>query len=148
MMLDTNILVYANDPRDRAKQERAMQVYEELTRSGRAVVSVQCLTELFNVLTRSANPRMSLNTAARLVEGIAASCQVLDLTPSIVTRACWATERFQLSIWDSLIWAAAERHAVPIILTEDLQHNQLIAGVRIVDPFHPEFRLSTLSGSN
>jgi predicted nucleic acid-binding protein len=39
-------------------------------------------------------------------------------------------DRFQLSFWDALIVAAAKRLACPLLLTEDLQTNQALEGIR------------------
>lgn len=47
VLVDTNILVYVYDPRDRAKQDRAILVLDQLFDAERAVLSVQCLTEFF-----------------------------------------------------------------------------------------------------
>lgn len=46
-LVDTNILVYAYDPRDRVRQEKAIFVLDQLFDAERAVLSVQCLTEFF-----------------------------------------------------------------------------------------------------
>jgi predicted nucleic acid-binding protein len=44
-------------------------------------------------------------------------------------------ERHLLSFWDALIIAAACRAKVYKILTEDLNHGQMIEGVLIENPF-------------
>jgi predicted nucleic acid-binding protein len=108
------------------------------------VLSVQCLSEPFNALTRKLSPRLSNTDAAHLVERIARACVVLDLTVETVLLALQATTRFQLSIWDALIWAVAKQNGLRFVLTEDLQHNQIIDGVRVLDPFHASFALSRL----
>lgn len=51
-LVGTNILVYAHDPRDRAKQDQALLVLDALVTSKQAAVSVQCLSEFFSVATR------------------------------------------------------------------------------------------------
>jgi predicted nucleic acid-binding protein len=148
VLLDTNILVYADDPTDTHKQQRAFDIYQSLTTAGRAVLSVQCLSELFNALTRKLTPKMSpadaAHDAAHLVERVARACVVLDLTIEIVLLALQATARFQLSVWDALIWAVAKQNGLRFVLTEDLQHNQIIDGVRVLNPFHASFALSRL----
>ena len=52
ILIDTNVLVYAHDPRDRRKQERALAVLDRLMNQGRVALSVQCLSEFFNTTTR------------------------------------------------------------------------------------------------
>jgi len=45
------------------------------------------------------------------------------------------SNRYGFSIWDSLIVAAAVEAHCSNLLTEDLQHGQLVDGVRIENPF-------------
>ncbi len=48
----------------------------------------------------------------------------------------------QMHIYDAHIWAAAHVNGVPTILTEDLPSQAVIEGVRYVDPFAANFKLS------
>jgi len=41
----------------------------------------------------------------------------------------------RLSFWDSLILRMTKQAGCRVLLTEDLQHGQLIDGIRIVNPF-------------
>ena len=41
----------------------------------------------------------------------------------------------QISFWDSLIVSGAKHAHCQVLLTEDLQHGAVIAGVRIQNPF-------------
>ena len=48
----------------------------------------------------------------------------------------WALQdRFALNYWDALMVAAAQQQGCTVLLTEDLQHDQRIDGLRIVNPF-------------
>jgi predicted nucleic acid-binding protein len=47
-------------------------------------------------------------------------------------------EAWMLSLWDSMIVAAAEQSAATELLTEDLNHGQIVAGIRIHNPFIPD----------
>lgn len=44
-------------------------------------------------------------------------------------------DRFGFSFWDSLIVAAAKLASCEILLSEDLQAGQDLAGLRVVNPF-------------
>jgi len=45
------------------------------------------------------------------------------------------SEVCQLSFWDSMIVAAAEQSGAARLLSEDMNHGEVIAGIRIVNPF-------------
>jgi predicted nucleic acid-binding protein len=78
------------------------------------------------------------------VDSIALNCRVLDLTLRVVMRACRASNDYQMSIWDALIWVAAKVNEVPCILTEDAEHGRLLDGVTYLNPFHDEFDAAEL----
>lgn len=143
-LLDTNVLVYAHDPRDRAKQERALLILDGLIRSGRAVLSVQCLSEFFRVVTRRLPEPMTPAHALAQVERLVRSCHILDLTPAVVLEGCRGAAHHGLSIWDALIWAVAKLNQVPYVLTEDAEHGRFLEGVRFLNPFAPASDLGML----
>jgi predicted nucleic acid-binding protein len=56
-------------------------------------------------------------------------------TPETILLASEIQERHLLSFWDSLIIAAAKQSSATTLLTEDLNHGQIIEGIRIENPF-------------
>ncbi|OAD22346.1 PilT domain-containing protein [Candidatus Thiomargarita nelsonii] len=56
-------------------------------------------------------------------------------TPETILLASEIAERNLLSFWDALIIAAARQGGAKTILTEDLNHGQLIEDIRIENPF-------------
>ena len=52
--IDTNVLVYANDPADRRKQHIARETL--LEHAGTLVLSAQVLAEFYSVVTRTFSP--------------------------------------------------------------------------------------------
>jgi predicted nucleic acid-binding protein len=58
-----------------------------------------------------------------------------EITPATVVRASEISEVWKISFWDGMIIAAAEQDEVSELLSEDLNHGQLIVGIRIVNPF-------------
>ncbi|MCJ7452155.1 MAG: hypothetical protein MUO39_06730, partial [Steroidobacteraceae bacterium] len=52
--------------------------------------------------------------------------------------------RYKLSWWDSLVVAAANKQACALLLTEDLQHTAVYAGVTVLNPFR--FGVQDLAG--
>jgi predicted nucleic acid-binding protein len=138
-LVDTNILVYPFDPRDAIKQRRAIAVVSHLIDHGLAVLSVQCLSEFYNAVTRRLAEPMSTRDGLLEVERFMGTCRVFDLTPAAVLEACRNAGARKLSVWDALIWAVAKLNQVPYVLTEDFQHGRFLEGVRFQNPFAPEF---------
>jgi predicted nucleic acid-binding protein len=46
-------------------------------------------------------------------------------------------ERWQTSLWDALIIAAARESGATTLISEDLNHGQDYGGVRVLNPFRP-----------
>jgi predicted nucleic acid-binding protein len=139
LLIDTNILIYAYDPRDRAKQRTATSIVEALIAARRAVLSVQCLSEFFSVATNKLPQPLTRSEARDEVQRFARACRVLDLTPGVALEGCRGAAELGLSIWDALIWAAAKLNQVPYVLTEDAEHGRFLEGVRFANPFAPAF---------
>lgn len=131
--VDTNVLLYAvsTDPGEAAKAERARTV---LTASD-LCLSVQVLGEFYVQATRSSRSHpMTHEQAVRLVESFT-RFRVQPGTTAVVRDALALRGRFGLSYWDAMIIEAARALGCGEVLTEDLQHGQDLAGVRVVDPF-------------
>ena len=139
ILLDTNVLVYCYDPRDRVEQDSALDLVNRLEAAGRAVLSVQCLTEFFQVVTARLPENLSREAATARIEGLVRSFPVLDLTPTIVLEAGRGAAAQSISIWHALIWATAKINQVPGILTEDADHGRYWEGVRYFNPFAASF---------
>ena len=145
ILVDTNVLVYVYDPRDQVKQRQAAIVLDKLLRTEQVVLSVQCLTEFFNTVTRRLPEPLTPAEASVRVERLTRLCRVLELTPLAVLECCRGTVEHRLSFWDALIWTVAKRNRIPYLLTEDAKHGRFLEGVRFLKPFDPAFDLDALS---
>ncbi len=134
VFVDTNVLLYSEDAADPGKQAAAREWLRELwvRRSGR--LSGQVLHEFYVNATRKLSPPMPPGDARAEVR------RYQRWLPWAVDHAtvetAWGIEsRFRLHYWDALIVAAAQQQGCRLVLTEDLQHDQHIDGMRIVNPF-------------
>jgi predicted nucleic acid-binding protein len=143
-LVDTNVLVYAYDPVDTFKRDRAAAVLAELGAHGVGVLSPQILSEFFVVVTRRIAQPLLLVEAERSITHYLRSWRMCELTGWTVLEAALGVSRHQLSYWDSLIWATARLGEVPLVLSEDFEDGRIIEGVRFVNPFRPGFDLHTL----
>jgi predicted nucleic acid-binding protein len=137
IFVDSNILIYAHDLDAVAKQLRAAACLRELWDSGGGRMSTQVLQEFCVNVTRKILRPLSGAAAREVVRNYA--CWVHSpITPATVIRASEIGETWKLSFWDSMIVAAAEQTAATELLTEDLNHGQVVAGIRIHNPFIPD----------
>ena len=129
---DTNVLVYSDDPRDPAKQRKALDLIKEHLRLRTGVVSLQVLQEYFS--TASGKLKIDAGLAKRRVE-VFAKFYVAEPTVSDVLAAIDLHRLHGLSFWDTLLVRMAKQTGCSVLLSEDMQHGQVIDGVRIVNPF-------------
>ena len=60
---------------------------------------------------------------------------VLAVTEAVFWAALQIKNRYNLSYWDSAIIADAMELGCQTVYSEDLNHSQSDAGVRVIDPF-------------
>jgi predicted nucleic acid-binding protein len=130
--VDTNILVYADDRRDRRKQALARDLVRLALTSGKGRLSTQVLTEFFAVATRKLG--LAAATVRRRVE-VYASLPVFRPAAEDLLNAIDLHRLHGVAIWDALIVRAALASGCRVLYTEDLQHGRTFDGLEIVDPF-------------
>ncbi|GJQ52761.1 MAG: twitching motility protein PilT [Anaerolineaceae bacterium] len=141
ILLDTNVLVYGFDLAERDKRAHALTILRELQNSSLGCISVQCLSEFFNAVTRGAKPKLPMERALEYVQGYLLSFPTYLLTPSIVMIAARGVKEHSLSFYDAQIWACALANDIPVIFSEDFQDGQVLEGIRFVNPFAKNFEL-------
>jgi predicted nucleic acid-binding protein len=143
-LVDTNVLVYAYDPTDGDRRDRAIEVLEFLGIRQLGSLSAQILGEFFVTVTRKIPTPMTEAEAEPSVTNYARSWIIYDLTKSIVLEAVRGPQRHRLSYWDSLMWATAKLNDVPNVLSEDFNDGALLEGVRFLNSFSTTFNLGWL----
>lgn len=130
--LDTNIVVYANDTRDKRKQKRCVEIIERALTTGDATISTQVLFEYASVaLTKLGQ---SAAVVRRQIE-LLSMLPVIPQSAALAIRATEIKELYGLSFWDAAIIAAAAEGGCSQILSEDMNAGQIYCGVRLVNPF-------------
>jgi predicted nucleic acid-binding protein len=127
VFFDTNVLVYVASA-DPQRSERA----GVLLREGGAV-SVQVLNELVSVLRSKF--RFDWESVETVLAVVHAHCEVVPLDLLMHQEALLLARLHQLSWYDALIVAAAQRAGARTLYTEDMQHGRAFDGLRLVNPF-------------
>ncbi len=126
--LDTNLLVYAHREGD-----HRMAIARRVLFEG-GVVGAQVLNEFASV----AHGKLGFTwpQVNEAIDNILILCPApRPLTVEIHLHALRLSDRYGFSIWDGLIVAAALEAKCSTLLTEDMQHGQVVEGVRIENPF-------------
>ena len=118
-VVDTNILVYAHDRRDAAKQRRARAPLAELARAGTAALPAQALAEFSSVMLRRPRPPARPAELIREIEWLARAFAVLPLTHQVVLQALRGVRDHGFSFYDGQIWGAARLAQAAVLLSED-----------------------------
>jgi predicted nucleic acid-binding protein len=132
VFLDTNILVYADDLNAGEKNTIALALLDTTIRSGTAVLSTQVLQEFFVTAVKKLG--VPAKTARRKVE-LLSKLSIVQVDVELILEAIDAHRLHQVSFWDALVLCAARVAGCARLMTEDLQHGQVLHGVRIENPF-------------
>lgn len=130
--LDTNILVYGDDRAEPAKQRTALDLIGAHRQQRTGVVSLQILQEYFVAATK----KLKLDpTIARNKVEIYSKFQVAEPTVSDILAAIDIHRLHGFSYYDALVLRMAKQTGCRVLLSEDMQHGQVVDSVRIVNPF-------------
>jgi predicted nucleic acid-binding protein len=129
---DTNVLAYAEGTNGVERRDAAVAVIRRLPQEG-AVIPVQVLGELFNVLVRKGG--RSRRDARDALLSWRDTFPVVETSPEVLLSAADLAADHQLSIWDAVILATAAQAGCRLLLSEDLQDGFTWAGVTVVNPF-------------
>ena len=135
VFLDTNIFVYAIDPRDRRKQALARSLIRNHIQGRSAAISYQVVQELLNLATtKFAKAITAVDAQAFLDLCLWPICEVF---PDLALYLDALTVRAETGwrFYDSLVVSAASRASCAILLSEDLQAGRVVRGVEIRNPF-------------
>jgi predicted nucleic acid-binding protein len=132
--VDSNILVYAYDIDAGVKRTHAGNLIRELLEAGSGRVSAQVLQEFYVTSTQKLRNPLHRQKAREIVGSFGPWVREYT-TSATVLRAIDLSELAKISFWDALIVAAAEQSNATILYSEDLNHGQVIAGIKIVNPF-------------
>lgn len=134
VFIDTNILLYARDGSQPAKQPIAMDWMRVLWRQRSGRLSFQVLNEYYVNLTQKLKPGLPPARARQDVRALMAWNPAR--TDKALMESAWQlADRYGFSWWDALIVAAARRQDCAWLLTEDMQDGLEVEGMRLVNPF-------------
>jgi predicted nucleic acid-binding protein len=131
--VDTNVLIYAHDVDAKRKHDTAKSVLRALWAERMGVLSMQVLQEFYVNVTRKIAVPLPKEAARQVVHTYSIWC--VETTPAEIAAAFRIEDESRIGFWDALIVASAAKSGATRILSEDLNAQQMIAGLRIENPF-------------
>ena len=132
--LDTNVLLYLFHNSEPRKKAKAQEVLRGEVAADRVVLSTQVLQEFYVNATRKLAPPLPPEVAEERVRDFS-KLPLVRTDEGMVLAAIARSRASSFSFWDALIVEAAIKGGADRLLTEDLQHGQVIEGLRIENPF-------------
>ena len=131
--VDTNLLVYAVDPDEPVKRARVKDCLTRIIKRHILVLSPQSLNECYRVVSAKSGA-MTKDDARRFVRAWSLFCTApYDFG---VTQQAWAIQdKYRYGWWDCMLLASALLARCDVFLSEDMQHEQTVAGLTILSPF-------------
>lgn len=134
VFVDANVLVYADDASEARRQPLAAAWLDALWSRHAGRLSTQVLNEFYVIATRKIRRPLGQGDARAKVRRYQL-WQPWQIDHQTVETAWRVEARYGLGYWDALIAAAAMHCGASVLLTEDLQHDQMLDALRIVNPF-------------
>jgi predicted nucleic acid-binding protein len=136
-LVDTNVLVYRFDNRFTEKQKIASEILRRGIGEDSVRLPHQAIVEFVAVVTRPIGGYVILKQldALREAEEFLKQFTVLYPNEAMLRDAIRGSATYQLNWFDAHLWSYAEHYGLPLILSEDLQHDRLYGTVRVVNPF-------------
>ena len=132
IFIDTNLLVYAIDSFDQDRKKHSRSILKQISNQYTGVISTQVMQEFYVAATKK------LNADPVIIKGILTrltNFEIISVSPELVFSAIDCSILNRLAFWDALIITSAASAKCKEVWTEDLNHDQIILGVRIKNPF-------------
>jgi len=135
IFIDTNILVYTLDQKNIEKRDMARKTVKKVVESHQPVISTQVIKEFYVVASSKlkADPIVVKNIIHNFH-----NMEIVNNDLDLIEQAIDISILSQLSFWDSLIIAAAEKANCEYVLSEDLNSGQNYRGIKLLNPFIKE----------
>ena len=132
VFIDTNILIYTYSVDEADKQMIANKVLEDY--SDVIIISNQVINELTNVLFKKF--KLSSNDIENTILELDTFVDIVGFDIRTQIKAVRIKEKYKLQYYDALIIATAIENGCTVLMSEDMQHHQVIEKVlTIINPF-------------
>jgi predicted nucleic acid-binding protein len=136
--IDTNILLYAKDPKATDKRARALAWLDALAERDLAIISPQVMNEFTHNILRKF-PHVGHAELVDNLEAMRPWCLAV-MNADTALEGLAIHRRYRFSFYDSALVATALGYGCDLFLSENLSHGQKLIDLRVVNPFEIEPR--------
>lgn len=133
--IDTNVFVYSFDETNPSKRKKAIALIKDGLTNGRGVISSQVVQEFLNVALRKLPVGLRTDDVNDYLDTVLMPMCMVFPDAELYKMALDLQRTGSISFYDAIIVTAAFKAGCKVIYTEDLQHGQVIAGIKIQNPF-------------
>ncbi len=130
--IDTNIFIYAFEKSDSEKKRKAFDLIN--SENMQILTSIQVLNEFVSAtLKKKLLPKEKAIDTALLIEN---EFETIPLNSEVFKKGMgiFSNEGIHISLWDSLIVAAAIVGECDTLYSEDMQHDYIVGNLKIKNP--------------
>ena len=126
------ILIYSIDSSNKNKQQVSRARLNELEKNGNGVISTQIIQEFYiaSVKRLGTNPIVARQQIEKLF-----TFEILEIDVLLIKDAIDLSIVNQINFWDALVVNSAFKSRCDFLLTEDLNHGQMIKNVKVENIF-------------
>ncbi len=135
VFLGTNVFIHQPDSSDARKHKLAEQLVREALEGERVCISYQVVQECLDTVLRKAEVALDAQGARAYLDAVLLPLMKVGASASLCQRALDIQSRRRFGFYDALIVACALSAGCDTLLTEDLQHGQVIETLTISNPF-------------
>jgi predicted nucleic acid-binding protein len=138
--LDTNVLIYAIDARDPARQPLAIAIVQAATGKD-CILTNQAVCEVYSAATRRLH--LSPTDAADVCKDYLRLFSTVGYDKSDVERALNEAVAGRMAFWDALLVATADTAGCAVVLSEDMADGAKLGNAVVRHPFSGQVLSST-----
>ena len=138
LFFDTNIIVYAYDASEPAKQNTCNELLQKVYKKGIVgIISNQILGELFKGITENIEKPIGIEDAEMVIENIVDSDSWLKINynQETVKKAILTLKLVKVPFWDAVIAETMKENGIYKIVTENEKDFKRIPGIKVTNPF-------------
>jgi predicted nucleic acid-binding protein len=133
---DSNVLIYALVEPPESRGDRARELILRGTKGNTAMLLLQALAEFSTVALRKY--RLRPTDVQTRMDALRGPFPVEAAAEQDLFTALGLVRDHQISFWDAMLCATADRAGLRYLLSEDMQDGRQLGSLRIVNPFRPE----------